>query len=265
MANFTGQPISASYSRLLQIDGGVIQNGLGSTVSSATIGSLTGSFSGSLVGTATSASFATTASYALNAAAASSFPYTGSARITGSLLVTGSFNVSNSLSVSPNSFNINSNTVTIYGSTGIENNVDINASYALNARGQVSNYDNHTTLRLNVNTLKPNHVVILDRTAGSSRVELVFESIPSSPGCQYKFILPYSGSNYVDLEGDANNNLYGTLINDNKDVEIFRGANILRLNTPNGAVVNATFLETGGNSSDWWLEIFTSGSYTVTY
>jgi hypothetical protein len=59
----------------------------------------TGSFSGSLTGLATSASFtvsasrsvsssfATTASFAANA---SSFPFTGSARITGSLAVTGS-------------------------------------------------------------------------------------------------------------------------------------------------------------------------------
>ena len=91
MANFTGQPISASYLRLLQIDGGAIQDGLGSTISNATIGSLTGSFSGSLRGTATTASFAITASYALNAGGGIGFPFTGSALITGSLGVTGSF------------------------------------------------------------------------------------------------------------------------------------------------------------------------------
>ena len=53
----------------------------------------TGSFSGSLTGVATSASFATTASFALNAGGGSGvgFPFTGSARITGSLVVTGSF------------------------------------------------------------------------------------------------------------------------------------------------------------------------------
>lgn len=54
----------------------------------------TGSFSGSLIGnatTATSASYATTASYVANA---SSFPFTGSAIISGSLRVTGSLNVS---------------------------------------------------------------------------------------------------------------------------------------------------------------------------
>lgn len=50
----------------------------------------TGSFSGSLTGIATSASFATTASFAANA---SSFPFSGSARITGSLGVTGSLSV----------------------------------------------------------------------------------------------------------------------------------------------------------------------------
>ena len=32
MANFTGQPISESYQRVLQVDGGVIQDGLGNTV-----------------------------------------------------------------------------------------------------------------------------------------------------------------------------------------------------------------------------------------
>jgi hypothetical protein len=48
MANFTGQPISQSYQRVLQIDGGIIQNGTGSAVTNATIGSLTGSFSGTI-------------------------------------------------------------------------------------------------------------------------------------------------------------------------------------------------------------------------
>ena len=60
----------------------------------------TGSFSGSLVGIATSASFATTASFSTTAsfaANASSFPFTGSARITGSLAVTGSTTLNGSL------------------------------------------------------------------------------------------------------------------------------------------------------------------------
>jgi len=70
----------------------------------------TGSFSGSLVGTATTATTATSASYALNATTASfalnaggggsSFPYTGSAIISGSLLVTGSLNVSAGITAS---------------------------------------------------------------------------------------------------------------------------------------------------------------------
>jgi hypothetical protein len=69
----------------------------------------TGSFTGSLVGNATTANTATSASYALNATTASyalnaggggsSFPYTGSAIISGSLLVTGSLNVSGSIGV----------------------------------------------------------------------------------------------------------------------------------------------------------------------
>ena len=51
------------------------------------------SFTGSLSGTATSASYAVTASYALNAGGGSSFPYTGSALISGSLAVTGSTSI----------------------------------------------------------------------------------------------------------------------------------------------------------------------------
>ena len=60
----------------------------------------TGSFSGSLTGIATSASFATTASFALNAGAGAGFPFTGSARITGSLAVTGSLTVVSSFAAS---------------------------------------------------------------------------------------------------------------------------------------------------------------------
>lgn len=56
----------------------------------------TGSFSGSLVG---SASFATTASFALNSGGGSGFPFTGSARLTGSLDVTGSVRISGSLNI----------------------------------------------------------------------------------------------------------------------------------------------------------------------
>ena len=59
----------------------------------------TGSFSGSLIGnatTATSASYATTASYVANA---SSFPFTGSAIISGSLRVVGATTVTGSISV----------------------------------------------------------------------------------------------------------------------------------------------------------------------
>jgi hypothetical protein len=68
----------------------------------------TGSFSGSLTGIATSASFATTASFALNAGGGTGvgFPFTGSARITGSLAVTGSLNVQNSLIASSSFMNI---------------------------------------------------------------------------------------------------------------------------------------------------------------
>jgi hypothetical protein len=75
----------------------------------------TGSFSGSLVGTATSASFATTASFALNAGGGTGvgFPFTGSARITGSLAVTGSLTVVDSYVASDRSFSISANSFQI--------------------------------------------------------------------------------------------------------------------------------------------------------
>ena len=58
------------------------------------------SFTGSLDGTATSASFATTASFALNAGGSGTgFPFTGSAQITGSLGITGSLQVSGSTTI----------------------------------------------------------------------------------------------------------------------------------------------------------------------
>jgi hypothetical protein len=66
----------------------------------------TGSFSGSLTGIATSASFATTASFALNAGAGAGFPFTGSARITGSLGVTGSLTVVSSFAASGSHMNV---------------------------------------------------------------------------------------------------------------------------------------------------------------
>ena len=62
MANFTNQEIKDTYERVIQIDGGVIQDGLGQTVN-ASINSLTGSFQGDLTGTASYASFAISASH----------------------------------------------------------------------------------------------------------------------------------------------------------------------------------------------------------
>jgi hypothetical protein len=104
----------------------------------------TGSFTGSLVGTATtatSASYATTASYVANA---SSFPYTGSARITGSLILTGSMIVSGSQTfigtkiisgsvfITGSKTVIGNNTITgslsVLGSTSIIGNVTISGS-----------------------------------------------------------------------------------------------------------------------------------------
>ena len=106
---------------------------LGNQIVTGSVTSTTG-FTGSLFGTATtasyilnavSASYSVTASYATNAlsasyaltasyvAGASSFPYTGSAEITGSLTVTGSI-YTNSTIYSPFIISINFETITSY-------------------------------------------------------------------------------------------------------------------------------------------------------
>jgi len=86
----------------------------------------TGSFQGTLSGTATTASyvlnavsssFATTASFALNAGAATGFPFTGSARITGSLSITGSFSQRSSFGYSFLNSDPITNTITLRAAT----------------------------------------------------------------------------------------------------------------------------------------------------
>jgi hypothetical protein len=61
MATFFNKEIKNTYQRILQLDNGVVQDGLGNTVTTASYsGSFTGSFSGTLTGTA---SFAISASH----------------------------------------------------------------------------------------------------------------------------------------------------------------------------------------------------------
>ena len=69
----------------------------------------TGSFSGSLVGTATTATTATSASFAPKVA---TFPYTGSAIVSGSLQVTGSVDILGNVTISGSA-----NTITLAGDT----------------------------------------------------------------------------------------------------------------------------------------------------
>jgi hypothetical protein len=122
--------------------------------SNITGSSFTGSFTGSLFGTASwaqsasnalTASRATSASYALSASYApgggSAFPYTGSALITGSLGITGSLSVTSS-AVTVASFNGNQNGYIEFSlknnNTGISASTDI-ACYADNGSA-ISNY-----------------------------------------------------------------------------------------------------------------------------
>ena len=67
---------------------------------------LSGSFTGSLSGNATSASYALTASYAMNGGSGATFPYTGSAGITGSLTVIGPVTVTGSIYIPDNTHSI---------------------------------------------------------------------------------------------------------------------------------------------------------------
>jgi hypothetical protein len=171
MATFTNQPISASYQRVLQIDGGQIQDGLGNAVTASILGiSASQGFTGSLQGTASfaisssrsigaiSASFATTAShltgivtsasYALTASYVSGSSLTASYALTASyvntlvqdVIISGSVSISGSLTVSgSNTFTnigptIFSGSVTsVGGFTGSLEGTATTASYAVTA------------------------------------------------------------------------------------------------------------------------------------
>jgi hypothetical protein len=90
-ADGTNGPYYNPSTNILGGVGGITISGSVGRFTSITGSSITSSFTGSLLGTA---SFATTASYVLSA---QSFPYTGSAIITGSLGVTGSINQADDL------------------------------------------------------------------------------------------------------------------------------------------------------------------------
>ena len=247
----------------------------------------TGSFSGSLTGIATSASFATTASFASTASFALNaggvgFPFTGSARITGSLLVTGSFEVSRSLSVTPSQTSINSNTVIMNGQvqnqitggdlsinvpTTFTNDTQVDPQYFFSARSAVENLDNSSRPVIDIENYKPGSIFIIDRTAASNIVDINFTDGEGGlvAGSQYKFIFPYSGSGFVYLIGDGDNNLFGSIQNlSTKDVDLFRDKDQVQLNDADITVVDATFLGTGNQLANWWLQIITSGSYIIT-
>lgn len=92
-------------------DGSIIWLGTQSRLFNVTASSITSSFTGSLLGTASYANNALSASYAPSLPA---FPYTGSALITGSLGVTGSLSVLDS-----NGYNsLNTSTYILKGATG---------------------------------------------------------------------------------------------------------------------------------------------------
>lgn len=98
------------------------------------------SYTGSLSGTATSASYATTASYVANA---SSFPYTGSARITGSLGVTGSLSVDGTITTSgittlQNNLSVTGSVFTSGSTIGFAGELDSNTNITANKEGIIN-------------------------------------------------------------------------------------------------------------------------------
>jgi len=280
MANFTGQPISASYLRLLQIDGGAIQDGLGSTISNATIGSLTGSFSGSLRGTATSSSFAITASYALNAGGGTGvgFPFTGSAQITGSLIVTGSTNISSALNVNgsltandvltvnnsaefnsvltANSsaefndvVNVNVNPLTVNQSTYISARTNIVELIATATTHSVTDYPAGTTFFVNM--------------TGSATASFSFEPLASSYiGTSYKILITKYTAGEIRLAAAPTDFvLYGHYIDASKP-DSFAGARTVKITTPEATCIEAYFIN-GNNNDEWFFDISTAGSLTA--
>jgi hypothetical protein len=124
----------------------------------------TGSFSGSLTGIATSASFATTASYVANA---SSFPFTGSAIISGSLSVTGSLNSTGSIN---------------------SRNLSLNGPLAGNITGS-------STLIMNLSTLGSSGNFILPTTAPATPTR---GSVYWNFGTGYLYI--YDGSAWLNVQ-----------------------------------------------------------------
>jgi len=133
--------------------------------------SLTGSFSGSLVGTAswaqsssqaltssraTSASYALTASFALNGGGGAAFPFTGSALITGSLEITGSLNTTGSVFfigtntniVSTSSYISNSFFLIRNATTSLSVNNGVQITSSANIPLQILNTNNNNLLQI---------------------------------------------------------------------------------------------------------------------
>jgi hypothetical protein len=238
----------------------------------------TGSFSGSLTGVATSASFATTASFALNASAGAGFPFTGSARITGSLAVTGSTNISSTLNVNgsltandvltansnaefngaltANSIaefndvvNVNVNPLTVNQSTYISARTNVVELIATATTHSVTDYPAGTTFLVNM--------------TGSATASFSFgPTDPSYIGTSYKILITKYTAGQIRLAADpADFVLYGHY----KDItkpDSFAGARTVKITTPEATCIEAYFID-GSNSDEWFFDISTAGSLTT--
>jgi hypothetical protein len=267
-------------------DGGTIQaEHVTRTIDALTGGSTdtivaTGSFSGSLQGVATSASFATTASFALNAGGGTGvgFPFTGSARITGSLIVTGSTNISSTLNVNgsltandvltvnnsaefnsvltANSsaefndvVNVNVNPLTVNQSTYISARTNIVELIATATTHSVTDYPAGTTFFVNM--------------TGSATASFSFgPANPSYIGTSYKILITKYTAGQIRLAADPDNLVLYGHYSDISKPDSFAGARTVKITTPEATCIEAYFID-GSNSDEWFFDISTVGSLTA--
>lgn len=238
----------------------------------------TGSFSGSLTGIATSASFASTASFALNAGAGAGFPFTGSARITGSLLVTGSFEVSRSFSASTASISMRTGTVSVISNaTTITSPVTINGTTTINGSalmygglfvdpGNSTSFRNSTVLLDNSSSFTASladydvgTIFIVDRTVGNQNVMFDLGIYDASQyGSTYKIIFPYTGLGRCSFIDNGNSTIYGVYSDSSYSAKQIAGVSVFEMNDPDHAVVEATAVKDDGET--WFLQIQSYGA-----
>ncbi|CAB4160064.1 hypothetical protein UFOVP723_52 [uncultured Caudovirales phage] len=192
----------------------------------------TGSFSGSLTGIATSASFATTASFASTASFALNaggvgFPFTGSATITGSLQLTGSFTQ--------------------------------DVRYYSSFRNNVVLLDNSVSFSEIVLDYPAGTTFIVDMSVGNGSGSFQFNATDAAyTGISYKFIFPYSSNDTCTFKipDGQMNGIYSDPDSPAGSISSTTEFDILEISY---TIVDAMLVGSDGNI--WFLQFQTKGTY----